>query len=395
MKRKASPKFGKTKIPNLLRHTKTGVYYARVVHNGEQHWKSLGVTDLHAAEPLLAAFKAAVIQGRNAIGEPDSARTFGACAAIYAERVKFEVIKKGKKQGHPLSAGTIEFRLRPASTLERTWPSLSTTDIGRITVEDCQEWYGRFSTTEMASYTPTRAHSSVPGNSPTVTNACRGYLRRVFAIGIEKGYVVEDPSRGLIRKMPNPTDLDLPNSEQFKAIVAHVRSRPGPCPDDTADLIEGLAYCGVRLGEARALKWKNINFDKGVIEIRRDVDFDENLASSTGPKRGLKTPGARRDIPISDDMRGLLSRLPRSGPKVFRCKSALGSLASACEALGLAPLTHHSLRHYFATTCIQRGVDIPTLSYWLGHSDGGVLAMTTYLHYNPEHGARAMAKVAF
>jgi hypothetical protein len=174
MKRKAPPKFGKTRIPNLLRHGKTGVYCARVVQDGRQHWKSLGVTEVHAAEPLLAAFKAAVIEGRNPTGEPDSARTFGACAAIYAERVKFEVIKKGKKRGHPLSAGTIEFRLRPASTLKRTWPTLRTTDIGRITAEDCDLWYGRFSTTGIASYTPNRARSSVPGNSPTVTNACLG-----------------------------------------------------------------------------------------------------------------------------------------------------------------------------------------------------------------------------
>jgi integrase len=228
-----------------------------------------------------------------------------------------------------------------------------------------------------------------------VTNACLGYLRRVFEIGIEKGYIMNDPSKGLVRKVANATELDLPNAEQFKAIVAHVRSRPGPCPDDTADLIEGLAYSGMRLGEAKALKWKNVKLDTGVIKIRRDGDFDEALQSSTDPKKDLKTPSSRRDIPINESMRDLLSRLPKSGPKVFRCRGALGSLASACKTLGLTKLTHHDLRHYFATTCVQQGVDVPTLSYWLGHSDGGALAMKTYLHYNAEHGARVAAKVVF
>jgi hypothetical protein len=29
----------------------------------------------------------------------------------------------------------------------------------------------------------------------------------------------------------------------------------------------------------------------------------------------------------------------------------------------------------FATRCIESGVDIPTVSRWLGHKDGGALAM--------------------
>jgi integrase len=36
------------------------------------------------------------------------------------------------------------------------------------------------------------------------------------------------------------------------------------------------------------------------------------------------------------------------------------------------------LRHLFATRCIETGVDIPTVSRWLGHKDGGGLAMKVY-----------------
>jgi integrase len=41
-------------------------------------------------------------------------------------------------------------------------------------------------------------------------------------------------------------------------------------------------------------------------------------------------------------------------------------------------ITHHELRHLFATRCIESGVDIPTVSRWLGHKDGGALAMKVY-----------------
>jgi len=36
-------------------------------------------------------------------------------------------------------------------------------------------------------------------------------------------------------------------------------------------------------------------------------------------------------------------------------------------------VSHHDLRHLFSTRVIESGVDIPTLSRWLGHKDGGAL----------------------
>ena len=50
------------------------------------------------------------------------------------------------------------------------------------------------------------------------------------------------------------------------------------------------------------------------------------------------------------------------------------------------------LRHLFATLCIESGVDIPTVSRWLGHKDGGALAMKVYGHLRNQHSA-SMAKL--
>lgn len=395
MKKAGEPKFGKTRIPNLLRHTKTGVYYARVVHQGRQNWKSLGVENVSDAEPLLAAFKDAVIHGRNASSTVDGTRTFGACAAIYEQRIKTETIARGSRRGHPLSPATQEFRVRPAAALKRTWPTLWQADIGSITPGECTEWYGRFSTTTAAAYTPTGARSSVAGNSPTVTNACITYLRRVFEVGKEKGHLTENPAMVLKRKAPNKKHLNLPNKKQFAAIIAHVRSGPGRCPDDTADLIEGLAYTGMRLHEATSLRWTDVKLDEGIIEIRGDDNSVKLPPDEPEVKRTLKTVASAREIPIMKAMKGLLKRIPKTGPNVFNCQGALGSLESACTALGIAVLTHHDLRHLFATTCVQQNADIPTLSSWLGHSDGGALAMKTYWHFNRKHSSAVAAKIKF
>jgi hypothetical protein len=44
---------------------------------------------------------------------------------------------------------------------------------------------------------------------------------------------------------------------------------------------------------------------------------------------------------------------------------------------------------------IESGVDIPTLSRWLGHKDGGALAMKTYGHLRDEHSVEMARKVTF
>lgn len=99
-------------------------------------------------------------------------------------------------------------------------------------------------------------------------------------------------------------------------------------------------------------------------------------------------------------MHGLLTRMQAQIPKphtgklleIVECPI---SLEKACEKIGVARLTHHDLRHLFATRCIESGVDIPTVSRWLGHKDGGGLAMRTYGHLRNEHSQAMAQKVKF
>jgi integrase len=77
---------------------------------------------------------------------------------------------------------------------------------------------------------------------------------------------------------------------------------------------------------------------------------------------------------------------------VAECEEAL---TAACAKVGAVRMTYHDLRHLFATRCIEAGVDIPTLSRWLGHSDGGALAMRVYAHLRKDHSLAMGEKVIF
>ena len=78
--------------------------------------------------------------------------------------------------------------------------------------------------------------------------------------------------------------------------------------------------------------------------------------------------------------------------KVKECQKAMDR---AARLVGMPRITHHDLRHLFATRCIESGVDVPTVSRWLGHKDGGALAMKTYGHLRDEHSVNMARKVTF
>lgn len=101
------------------------------------------------------------------------------------------------------------------------------------------------------------------------------------------------------------------------------------------------------------------------------------------------------------DMQKLLGRIKaeRMDEKpenpIMRVRECQQSINRASKLLGIKRITHHDLRHLFATRCIESGVDIPTVSRWLGHKDGGALAMKTYGHLRNEHSQPMAQKMRF
>jgi integrase len=97
---------------------------------------------------------------------------------------------------------------------------------------------------------------------------------------------------------------------------------------------------------------------------------------------------------LFEQMRSERSGDPQDA-KVFRVRECQKALDRACKNVGIDRIPHHDLRHLFATRCIESGVDIPTVSRWLGHKDGGALAMKTYGHLRREHSVAQAQKVSF
>jgi integrase len=216
--------------------------------------------------------------------------------------------------------------------------------------------------------------------SPSVANKLHGAVRKLAAILIEQGVRVDDPTREL-RRMPARKKLrSMPGRADMTRIVEFIRTRKKRGCLESSRLVAFLAFTGMRKGEAAAAKWP-------------DVGTAWLTVGADGETKGKSF----RLIPISAPLKELLDAMRDDAVDglgaIFGTVSPRRALDSACEALELPRMRVHDLRHFYATWCIESGVDIPTVAKWLGHKDGGALAMRTYGHVRDDHSLTSAAKL--
>ena len=166
--------------------------------------------------------------------------------------------------------------------------------------------------------------------------------------------------------------------EQFRLLVSTIREGD-PKAKHAADLVQLLAYSGMRVGEATSLRW-------------HDVDFPKNFFTVTGGDTGTKN-SETRTVPLFPAMQKFLERLLREHERHIRERvipidNAKKALATACRKAELPRFTHHSLRHFFVSNAIEKGIDFKVIASWVGHRDGGILVAKTYGHLRDHHSAQ-------
>ena len=152
-----------------------------------------------------------------------------------------------------------------------------------------------------------------------------------------------------------------------------------------------MMQMGLRIGEVCGLQWGDFNLACGVLSITRTVKrvYVEKRKTKV-VVQSPKTQSSTRQIPIPSGTLKILHQLhdghsegewflsgSSKKPVEPRCyyKSLRGYLSRAN-----VPLVYpHALRHTFATTCLQAGCNVKTLSELMGHASSDV-TMKRYVH---------------
>lgn len=379
---KASPKdspWEKSSISNLIRWKSSKIYFARVRIGGRLIRKSLDTPIMSVARNRLTKLVEEERERAEAVRPGMQGKmSFGAAVKVYLERL----------DGSPdIKASTKKYRRQCVAAILKTWPGLEEVDVRKITKGACHEWAHRFRQ-QGTKFRAPGTKKEREGVSSSRFNNTVTTLRQILKLAVEMGIIVTSPVRDIKRAREIPKELTLPSRAHFPQFVDLIENSGAGRAQDCADLVRFLAFSGCRIGEAKTVKWADLDWDREELVIRGDA------------LTGTKNWEIRR-VPMIPELKVLLSSMREKRANeapdslVLRVNECQNSMNRAARLLGIPRITHHDLRHLFATTAIESGIDIPTVSRLLGHKDGGALAMKTYGHLRQEHAKAAVQKIKF
>ncbi len=217
---------------------------------------------------------------------------------------------------------------------------------------------------------------------------------------------------GLIARNPavDATPPPQRRREVGPPTVAQVQRLIDAARDDDPDFatyLWVLAATGCRRGEACALRWTDIDLERGEVAIRRSMSQvgeelwekdtkthqSRRMAIDDGTVDVLRTHRLRQrelalalGVTVADD--ALLFRdADRRSWRPDVCTNRFGRLRAA---LGLERVRLHDLRHFVASVLGDGGVPIATISSRLGHRDIAT-TLNLYTHALPATDQRAAA----
>jgi integrase len=139
-----------------------------------------------------------------------------------------------------------------------------------------------------------------------------------------------------------------------------------------------LGLTGIRVGEALALRMKNVDFLRKEISIEDAWDINARIFHEPKTGAGLRKVGIMSPLvdllqqyfehyPMND-RNSLLFPSPTKPGQPVSYNTICGVFKKRLKKIGLPDVTIHSLRHSFASILLSVGVSVNTLARHLGHS---------------------------
>ncbi|MDE6801308.1 MAG: site-specific integrase [Muribaculaceae bacterium] len=155
---------------------------------------------------------------------------------------------------------------------------------------------------------------------------------------------------------------------------------------------------GLRIGEIVGLKWKDIEYSRNILNVRRNVvkTYDPETGTDKMMIGTPKTASGYRDVPLLPTLKRTLKTVGglhpdpeyyvvgnSSNPKGHH--AVRDTYSRFLRRNNLPSVNFHGLRHTFATLLVESGGDIKTISVILGHAD---VSTTLNLYVHPSLDAK-------
>lgn len=328
--------------------------------------------DYQSAEAFRASIEDDIRSGHY-VDPKDLERTFGEVADLWAQTLSGAI------------KGSTEMRyLREL----RVWvlPRWGTVPLGRITTGAIQAWVAQLSNgTAPRDAQDKRTRPLAPKSIRSVVKIVMGAVLR-FAV--DSGWMRSSP----MDKVRTPRNIVATPRVYLTPIEVKAIADQMQMADATAVYL--LAFTGIRIGEALALRCDDVDFKTRTVAIckTQSVDRDGHIVETT-PKgnRSRTVPIPSSLLPrLGDLVRGhagddYLLRAPRGGRQStqnWRTRVWFPALRAA--GMDEIPgLVIHSLRHTYASIAIKSGADVKTVQAVMGHASAAE-TLDTYADLWPD-----------
>jgi len=372
------------KCPDLARMKGQGNWYVYKTIDKKDYRFSLKTPHFAEAKTLYLNWLGSL--------DKDKPVTEGCLASMIGDYLvdKEGTCKKGK--------GTFRVYRHACDRLEKYCPYIMTTPCEQLDREKIlQEWNSLEEGSE----------DGEEGYALETLKKTRTTLYHLVDLAIEKGLL--PPKQTLFKKLRLPdadtTLPDLPTWPVFLRIRQKLAKNTIFLSPESFPFFEVCWQSGGRQTSVNSVLVEDINYNAKTLHFRK---------GKTGPYT----------IPLFSDLRVTVKRQierfkREPGQNLFSIKSINGALATACiqvqkeiqaelRAAGMSEeasliasvkqcpvLTHHKLRHIFATHALEKGTQVEIIARWLGHKDGGSLARRVYEHVRTEFEEKAARRMCF
>lgn len=240
-------------------------------------------------------------------------------------------------------------------------------------------------------------------------------LNMCFNHALTKGHIGENPmmkvkmpkESSLVKKKKEAKWLSSSDVEKIVLEAERVNTREFRIKGKVGERVYGvnayyiilIIYTGLRIGELMALTWNDIDFKNKTLNVNKSRAKGMIDGKTILYIKDPKSESGTRTIPLSDraihalqkikecshsDSNLIVSNTSSESNITRTINRMLFRAGCETEKCGL-----HALRHTFGSLLLEKGVDLKTISYLLGHSDITVTA-NIYLHVTREQAVNSI-----
>ncbi|QCK53288.1 site-specific integrase [Streptococcus pyogenes] len=305
--------------------------------------------------------------------------------------IKRKVVIKTFKELSHLWLETYKLTVKPQTydaTVTRLnrhiMPTLGNMKVDKITASDIQMLINRLSK-YYVNYT-----------------AVRSVIRKVLQQGVLLGLIDYNSARDIIlpRKQPNAKKkVKFIDPSDLKSFLEHLETSQHKRYNLYFDavLYQLLLSTGLRIGEACALEWGDIDLENGTIAINKTYNKNLKFLSTAKTQSGNRVISVdkktlrslklyqMRQRQLFNEVGARVSEVVFATPtrKYFNASVRQSALDIRCKEAGIERFTFHAFRHTHASLLLNAGISYKELQYRLGHANIS-MTLDTYGHLSKD-----------